>query len=311
LGAHFYPLVVNPKDLIQAIQVPFDEPLADQALLPTLLLSQLTRKQVKVVLTGEGADEILAGYSNYAKKLKEASLCDRLHRSFLPYLYPLMPEKLRKSRICKAMKRPLSRRHTTIPNLFDRETYRSLLKRDFLLSQETALESIAERYYFECDSQNFLDKMLHIDTRLWLADDLLTKVDRASMAHSLEARVPYLDHRVVELTSLFPCEWKLKGNEGKFLLKKLAKRGFLPEDIINRPKKGFTIPLGDWMEQELKPLLDETLSEGGLLGRNIFRKEMILRLRNRKQKSDATRLFALLSLELWFQKFAPNYRFSS
>ncbi len=310
LGAHFYPLVVEPNDLISALDGSFDEPLADQAALPTLLLSKLTRQHVKVVLTGEGADEILAGYSNYPKKLKEASLCNLLHHSFLPYLYPLMPAKLRKSRLCKAMRRPISRRHTTIPNLFDRETYSSLLQKSFFSSQKESLEEIAERYYFECTSQDLLDKMLHIDTRLWLADDLLTKVDRSTMAYSLEARVPYLDHRLVELVARLPCKYKLQGFEGKFLLKKVAAQGFLPIDIVRRAKKGFTMPLGDWMSSELKPLVDDALSEHGLLGRNIFKKKALEKLRARDQKSDATRLFALLSLELWFRKIAPNYRFS-
>ena len=131
LGAEFYPLVVEAKDMMGALDQMFDEPFGDQAALPTLLLSKLTSQHVKVVLTGEGADEVFAGYSNYAKRLKEAPLCARLGRSPLPYLYSFMPTKLKKSRIFKAMARPISRRYTTIPNLFDRETHGSLLSRPF------------------------------------------------------------------------------------------------------------------------------------------------------------------------------------
>lgn len=307
LGAHFYPLTVEPSDLMEALDFPFDEPLGDQAILPTLLLAHLTRKHVKVVLTGEGADEIFAGYSNYPKKLSEESMCNRLHATLLPRLYPYFPTKLRKSRLCKAMARPRSRRHATIPSVFDRETYSSLLLHPFLQAQNRNLESFSETYYNECDAQHFLDKMLHIDTRLWLPDDLLTKVDRATMAHSLEARVPYLDHRVVEFAARLPCDYKLKDFEGKWILKQLASRGFLPEEIIRRPKKGFVVPLGDWFEGPLKPLMGDVLST--LLMRGIFRVGAIEQLQRRGKKSDATRFFALLSLELWFRNYAPNYKF--
>lgn len=311
LGATYHPLVVTATDLIGTLDHMFDEPFADQAALPTLLLSKLTRQHVKVVLTGEGADEIFAGYSNYPKRLKEAALCSRLHKTPLPYLYPLMPIKLRKSRICKASVRPLSRRYTTIPNLFCRETYRSLLTRSFMLAQLSALEQFSEPYFYECDSEEYLDKMLHIDTRLWLADDLLTKVDRSTMAYSLEARVPYLDHHLVEFAAQLPIHLKLQGFNGKFLLKKWAAKGLIPAEIAHRPKWGFVMPLGDWLANELKPMLDDALSEHGLLGRNIFQKKALLKLRNQTKKSDAMRLYSLLSLELWFRKHAPDYRFDS
>jgi asparagine synthase (glutamine-hydrolysing) len=174
-----------------------------------------------------------------------------------------------------------------------------------------ALEQYAEPYFYECDSEEYLDKMLHIDTRLWLADDLLTKVDRATMAYSLEARVPYLDHRLVEFAATLPVKLKLQGFNGKFLLKKWAAKGLIPTEIAHRPKWGFVMPLGDWLANELKPLLDDALSEHGLLGRNIFQKKALLRLRDQTKKSDAMRLYSLLSLELWFRKHAPDYRFSS
>jgi asparagine synthase (glutamine-hydrolysing) len=298
LGAEYYPLPVNGSDMIGVLDQMFDEPFGDQAALPTLLLSKLTREHVKVVLTGEGADEVFAGYSNYAKRLKEAPLCARYGRFPLPYIYPFLPMKLRKNRLVKAMARPLSRRYTTIPNLFDKETHRSILK----LRTETTLEDLAEPHYFACDSNEYLDRMLHIDQSLWLADDLLTKVDRATMNYSLEARVPYLDHRLVEFAARLPVHFKLRGNENKYLLKRLAGKGFLPPEIIHRPKWGFVVPLHEWMEGELKPLMNDALST--LQEREIFVPRFL------KKKHHATRLFSLLSLELWFRRFAANYRFS-
>ncbi len=290
LDAEYYPLPVNANDMIGALDQMFDEPFGDQAALPTLLLSQLTRQHVKVVLTGEGADEVFAGYSNYTKRLKEAHHCEKYR--LLRYLYPFSPLKLRKNRLFKALSRPPSRRYTTIPSLFDREMHSSILQ----LQTTTALEDLAEPHYFACDSTEYLDRMLHIDQNLWLPDDLLTKVDRATMTHSLEARVPYLDHHLVEFAARLPSHFKL----GKSILKKVASRGYLPPEITHRQKWGFVIPLHEWMEGELKPLMTDVLAT--LQTRKIFAPRFL------KKRHHATRLFSLLSLELWFRRYAPNYR---
>lgn len=306
IGASFHPLIVSATDFIETAQLTFDEPFADQAFMPMLLLSQLTRKHVKIVLTGEGADEILAGYSNYGKRLKSAALVNWLSGKTFSKIYPFLPSKLRKSRICMAASRPISKRYTGVPKLFCRETFRSLLTPSFLALQENSMEQIAAARFFECDSEEYLDKMLHIDTRLWLADDLLTKVDRATMAHSIEARVPYLDHRLVEFACRLPTKLKMEGMNGKILLKKIAEK-YLPEEIVHRPKWGFVMPLGDWLSHELKPLVDDALSS--LETRGIFKINAIRQLKNHPKKSDAMRIYSLLVLELWFRKHASNVRF--
>lgn len=299
LGAEFYPLVIQAEDMIGALDHMPDEPLGDQAVLPTLLLSKLARHHVKVVLTGEGADEVFAGYSNYAKRLQEAPLCERWR--FARFLYPFMPTKLRKNRLVKALARPISRRYSTIPTLFDSEMHKNLLTADFYAAQKVSLESIAEAHYFACNSNAYLDRMLHIDQSLWLADDLLMKVDHATMAYSLEARVPYLDHKLVEFAARLPAHFKLRKNVGKYLLKKVAANGLLPPEIIDRPKWGLTLPLHKWMAEELKPLIDDSLNS--LLSRNLFRSNL------KRRNLHASRLFALLSLELMLRRYAPNYRY--
>lgn len=306
IGARFHPLVVSASDLIGALEVDFDEPFADQALLPTILLSRFTQKYVKVVLTGEGADEIFAGYSNYGKRLKDLKLANILYQTPLRAMFSLMPEKLRKSRLCLAASRPLSKRYTGVPKLFCRETYSSVFTDPFLASQERSIETCSEKYYHECDSEDYLDKMLHIDTRGWLADDLLTKVDRATMAYSIEARVPYLDHRLVEFACRLPVHQKMLGMNGKVLLKKIAKR-YLPSEIVHRPKWGFVMPLGEWLQGELKPLVNECLIS--LERRNIFKKSALKKLRDFPKKSDAMRIYSMIALEIWFKKNGIEYRF--
>ncbi len=296
LGAIYHPLSITPADMVSALDDLFDEPLGDQAALPTLLLSKLTRKHVKVVLTGEGADEIFGGYSNYVKRLQEAPLANRYGTRAFQRLYPYLPMKLRKSRLCKAMGRPLSRRYATIPNLFDLETHRSILT----FPTTTSLEDLAEPHFHACDSDEYLDKMLHIDQNLWLADDLLTKVDRATMTHSIEARVPYLDHHLVEFSARLPTHFKIRGAERKVLLRRVAEKCHVPKEIIHRSKQGFVLPLHTWMAGPLKPWINDaflTLGERGLFRGRFLHKN-----------HHGTRLFALLSLELWLRKHAPGFR---
>lgn len=308
IGAEYCPLFVKEQDVIGMIDhlsKTFDEPLGDQAALPTLLLSQLTSRSVKVVLTGEGADEVFAGYSNYPKRLKEAPLTSALHASPFRWLYPLLPKVARKNRIFKAAARPLQRRYTTIPCLFDSELHHSY----FTLRNQISLEHLAEGHYLSCDSTEPLDKMLHVDIKLWLADDLLTKVDRSTMAFSLEARVPYLDHRLIEFASRLPACLKLRGTEGKYLLKKAAEK-YLPPEIIWRSKAGFVMPLREWLGDKLHPLMKDTLST--LLKRNLFKKgvvEKLIRDETARKRSHATRLWSLIALELWFRRYVPEHCF--
>jgi asparagine synthase (glutamine-hydrolysing) len=296
LGAEYHSLSITASDMINALDDMFDEPCGDQAALPTLLLAKMTRQHVKVVLTGEGADEVFAGYNNYVKRLKEAPICARYGKFPLSYLYPLMPMKLRKNRLFKAMNRPLSRRYTTIASLFDREMHSSLLT----FRTKISLEDLAEPHFLSCDSSEYLDKMLHIDQNLWLTDDLLTKVDRATMTHSIEARVPYLDHHLVEFGARLPAHFKIKGTDNKYLLKRVAETGYLPPEIIHRSKQGFLLPLHTWMEGDLKPLIHDAFST--LAQRGLFHPRFL------KKKHHATRLFALLALELWFRKYGPDFK---
>jgi len=317
LGADHHPLIVTEDDVIGTLDTwaeAFDEPLGDQAAMPTLLLSRLTSQSVKVVLTGEGADEVFAGYSNYAKRLKEASLAARLGAKFSPFhlIYRLLPPVARKNRVFKAASRPLARRYTTIPNMFDSELHSSYLTPALLDRPRFSLEHLAENHYSSCDSSEYLDRMLHIDSNLWLPDDLLTKVDRATMAYSLEGRVPYLDHRLVEFAARLPAHFKLRNGEGKYLLKKVAANGLLPPEIVWRPKYGFSMPLREWLSVKLQPLMNEALSPAGLLGRNILRPGLVEKLRSEEAKGrrlHAGRLWGLLALELWFRRYAPDFRF--
>ncbi len=161
-----------------------------------MLLAQYARRDVTVVLTGEGADEVFGGYSNYVKRLAEERITGVLGApgSPLPALLRRLPPRIARDRILKAAAQPRARRYTTIPNIFDVLLRAEYFTAPFAAAAHARVADSAEAFYAECDSPAYLDHLLDIDARLWLPDDLLAKVDRATMAFSLEARVPYLDH---------------------------------------------------------------------------------------------------------------------
>jgi asparagine synthase (glutamine-hydrolysing) len=305
-------LMLEPSELLSAFHQwvdAFDEPFADPAALPTMFLARLTRKHVTVVLTGEGADEVFSGYGNYSKRVKEERISGVLGARLSPlrYLVRLLPPRARKDRLLKAIGEPLSRRYVTIPMVFDGALQPGLFSERFLAAQQTRMADYAERFFDECNSPEYIDKLMYIDARLWLPDDLLTKVDRATMAYSLEARVPYLDHRFFEFCARLDPALKQRGRTGKYLLKKLAEK-LLPPQIVHRPKQGFFPPLAEWFGGLLK---DETRAAlSGLDKRGLFRAGVLEQLSHEHyagKRGHAGRLWALLVLEKWFQRYAPGF----
>jgi asparagine synthase (glutamine-hydrolysing) len=314
IGSRHHSLMLAPDDVLTAFSGwlnIFDEPFADSAALPTMMLAQFARQQVTVVLTGEGADEVFGGYGNYPRRLKTERLAAVLgHRwSPLPTLARCLPARLRKDRLLKAIVNPIERRYTTIPNVFDVALRPELYTAAFLARQQESMADYAEDYYAECNSASYLDRIMHVDLRLWLPDDLLTKVDRATMAYSLEARVPYLDHRFVEVCARLAPDLKCRGMTGKYLLKKLAER-HLPHGIVHRGKQGFFMPMSQWLGRELRPLVYDCLGPQGLARRGILRPQALEQLLGQhysERRNHAGRLWALLVLEQWFRCFAPDF----
>ena len=319
IGSRHHALMLSPDHVLDAfdrwIDV-FDEPFADQAALPTMLLAGFARRDVTVVLTGEGADEVFGGYSNYRKRVREERWTRWLAHSAspLPALVRTLPVALRKDRLLRSLTEPLARRYRTIPNVFDALLHPTLFTPQFLAATSGAPDvgTLAAAAFVEANSAHYLDRLLHVDTRLWLPDDLLTKVDRATMTHSLEARVPYLDHRFVEFCARLDPALKIRGTTHKHILKRVAER-YLPHEIVHRGKQGFVMPLTEWLAGRLHGELDEHLGAGGLARRGLFRDGALARLlteHRRGQRNHAGRLWALLILERWFRRYAPSWSLS-
>jgi len=307
-------LMLKQSDLLSAFHAwveAFDEPFADPAALPTMLLAKLARQRVTVVLTGEGADEVFSGYGNYRKRVNEERISAVLGARYSPlrYLVRWLPARVRKDRLLKAIGEPRARRYITIPQVFDAALQPGLFADGFLAAQQSRMADYAERAYEECNSRHYIDRLMYVDARLWLPDDLLTKVDRATMAYSLEARVPYLDHKFFEFCARLEPALKQRGRTGKYLLKKLAEK-LLPAEVVHRPKQGFMPPLAEWFGGLLKDEAQAALSARGLGKRGLIRASALDRLVREHyagRRDDAGRLWALLMLEKWFQRYAPDF----
>ncbi len=316
IGSRHHVLMLTPDHVLDSFDRwmdVFDEPFADQAALPTMLLSGFARRDVTVVLTGEGADEVFGGYSNYRKRIREERVLRWLAHpaSPLPALARSLPAVMRRDRLVRNLGEPLARRYRTIPNVFDVVLHPGLFSPAFLAATAGTpdIGSFAAAAYAEAGDAPYLDRLLHVDTRLWLPDDLLTKVDRATMTHSLEARVPYLDHRFVEFCARLDPAQKIRGTTHKYLLKRVAER-YLPPEIVHRGKQGFVMPLSEWLAGRLEGELDRQLGPQGLERRGIFADGALPRLlgeHRRGRRNHAGRLWALLILERWFARYAPDW----
>jgi asparagine synthase (glutamine-hydrolysing) len=307
-------LMLKQSDLLSAFHgclEAFDEPFADPAVLPTMFLAKLARQHVTVVLTGEGADEVFSGYGNYRKRVNEERISAFLGARYSPlrHLVRWLPARARKDRLLKAIGEPRARRYVTIPQVFDAALQPGLFSDGFLAARQSSMADYAERAYEECNSPYYIDRLMYVDARLWLPDDLLTKVDRATMAYSLEARVPYLDHKLFEFCARLDPALKQRGRTGKYLLKKLAEK-LLPPEAVHRPKQVFMPPLAEWFAGLLKDEAQTALSARGVGRRGLLRKSAVSALMEEHysgRRNHGGRLWALLMLEKWFQRYAPDF----
>lgn len=289
----------------------YDEPLADQAALPTFILSAFARQKVTVVLTGEGADEVFGGYNHYWKRYRDEKIASTLTfpGSPFPALAGLLPPRTRKSSIPYALTRPAPQRYLTDSVIFHELILPGYLSAGLSRTYQGLISKLAGQYYEECPAVDYRDRLLCLDTRFWLPNDLLPKVDLATMAHSLEARVPYLDHKLVEWMAGLKADYKVQGQTTKYLLKKIAEK-YLPAELVYRPKHPFLIPLHKWLEKELRGLVLDNVSKTGLFKRGIFNQERLNQLLQgyvSGKKFRAPQIWALLILELWFKRYEPDF----
>ncbi len=302
-------------DLIADIGKWLDEPLSDGSLIPTFLLARFVRKHVTVALGGDGGDELFAGYPMYyahtvaAKYLRlpsfiRSGLIEPVVKA-LPVSTNNMSFDYKAKRFVRAANYDEVTRHHSWFGSF------SIDQHDKLFSQEVLAQTDADIYrgvrdvVGASDAKNVIEQMQYADINFYLAEDILTKVDRAAMAVSLETRAPFLDPRVGQFAATIPVEYKLKGKSGKFILKESMK-GLIPHDILHRPKKGFGIPIAEWLKGRLNPLLHDLLAADRLKEQDLFNTEYVQRLIREHESGAASHhkeLWTLLVFQLWYDNF--------
>ena len=297
-----------------------DEPFSDPSLVPTYLLSRFTRKHVTVALGGDGGDELFAGYPMYrGHSLAEiyAKVPNILRTRLIEPLVRLLPVKTKNlsfdykaRRFVAGTKYDSVARHHVWFGSFTPDEQAELLTAEVLRNSDGDIYRDARLMLDDCDATDIVERMQSLDTRLYLAEDILTKVDRASMAVSLEVRAPFLDPRVAEFAASLPANYKLRGRKTKYLLKRSIE-DFLPPFVTRRGKKGFGVPVAEWLKGKLRPLARDLLSPERVRRAGVFNPAYVTKLQDEHERGIANHrklLWTLLMFELWHESFIETPR---
>ena len=312
LGCEFHPRTVTPDivSLLPKLAWHFDEPFADSSAVPTYYVSKAARELVTVALSGDGGDELWAGYTRHRVDLWE----QRARAAFGPgcgaaaALGRALPLSVKGARALRHLAASPSQAYALkhAYGMFEPDAKRRLYSGDFAAAVRHSDPLARFRdLYSRCHSLDPLDRGLYVDVHTYMVDDILTKVDRMSMAVSLEARDPLLDHKLLEFAATVPTSLKIRDGRGKYLLRKVLQRR-IPAVILERGKHGFEAPIGEWLRGPLAPMADALLTDGRLGDRGIFAGDEVARLwtEHRGGRADHRhRLWQLMMLELWFRQF--------
>ncbi len=315
-GTDHHELLLKDKDLVEVLQklvYHYDEPFGDAAAFPTYLVCEFARKLVKVVLTGEGGDEIFGGYRRYSieRLAPYYQLLPKFVRNGLvqPIVAPLPRlRRLKKSIRTLGIADPVVRYGSWLA-VFTNDMRQQLFEAQFnqRLQGFDAFD-VYKKYYPPANGHPLIEKAMYVDQKTWLPDTYLEKVDKASMAVSLEARVPLLDHELVEFAATIPAKYKIHGFETKYILKR-AVAGLLPENILRKPKHGFAVPTDPWFRGELKEFVWQVLFDSKTQARGYFNSQYIEKLYKDHDSGRGvydTQLWLLLVFELWHRRFLDN-----
>ncbi len=320
LGTTHTELLVHApvKDILPKLIWHYDEPLGDSSAVPSYAIAELTRQYVTVVLNGDGGDESFAGYDRYLtdRRVRYADHIPHGIRRGVHQIFKSLPtawvqkQPLRKlARIAEVLALDPARRYAEWGAHFHRSEREALYSDAF--QDEVAAgdpEGLFVQAFNETDADNSTDAALSVDVNLYLTDDLLVKMDRATMAHSLEARSPLLDHVLMEFAARLPVNLKLAGQEKKYLLKS-SLRGVVPDEVFDRPKMGFCVPLSQWFREDLREMTHDILLSQRAQQRGYFRQEsvqQVLKEHCRQDVDHGAHLWDLLVLELWHRTFVDG-----
>lgn len=315
-GTDHHEFVVRPEavEIVPKIVRQFGEPFADPSAIPSFYLSQLTRSQVTVALNGDGGDESFGGYTRYVANGLSARL-DRLPLALRRILGApahrlgggeVASISSKAHRLMEGLPLGPADRYERYMSWLDVDQRAQLYTRSFAAEVAGSPASAVIRGpWQQASGADVLDVMLEVDTTTFLAGDLIPKIDIATMAYALEARSPLLDHQLMEFAASIPAEFKVRGREKKWIFRQ-ALRGWIPDEILDRPKQGFTVPIDQWLRADLQELVRSVLLDPSTLGRGYFRPQAVRSLLERQSAgsdADSKPLWALFMFELWHRQF--------
>ncbi len=318
LGTDHYEFYVTPKEAYEVIpKLPefYDEPFGDSSAVPTYLVSKYARQVVKVALSADGGDEQFCGYTNYWPALKLSKINSRIS-----YIFRLLLSKAGKNNFAYNFFKTFSP-FLKVTNF--RDKYSKLLNA-ILYSEPLKIFDVSKSFYiddelrkllkinmqqiciyYDYDNIDILQSMMMQDIKTYMMDDILVKVDRATMRVSLEGREPFLDNRILEFSARLPVNLKCNNGVTKYILRKILYK-YIPRKLIERPKKGFSMPLYEWFRKELKELYEYYLSEKKFKEAGIFNEKFIRKLLNRYYKGEPTnssRFWLILMFQMWRERW--------
>lgn len=318
VGAEYNEFIVRPNaiEILPTLVEHYGEPYADPSAIPTYYVSKETRKFVTVALNGDGGDESFVGYERHVA-MRFAEIYRKIPGPLRTYLIEpslaAVPSStnfrnrfLRFQRFLRAASMPKADRYFRWLSTFDSQAKAEIYSAD--LRNRTAGSdpiNFLSKYLSRSNGKGVVDAALLADLMHYLPNDLLVKVDIASMANSLEARSPFLDHHLIEFAASLPEDLKQRGRDTKSLLKKVAAR-LVPKEVVYRPKMGFAIPLGGWLRNELQSFSTDMLLSEKAVNRGFFDPKVVKRLiedQKHDLKDNSWKIWTLLMLELWFQRF--------
>jgi len=321
-GSRYYDMTISPEDFIKFLPEyiwHMEEPVCEPPAIALYYISKLASNYVKVLISGEGGDEAFAGYPNYAN-YPLARRIGNLIGPFRKLASPIIRNVFGEYAAGKYKKygfvigeefKNFYFSRTSGPHTFFNENYESIYTDGMVAvrRRNEVINGFMNDLFSRSNDLGFLEKMLYIDSKTWLPDDLLIKADKMTMANSVELRVPFLDHKVVEFAANVPSKYKVNGRTTKYLLKEILKN-VVPDKILSRKKTGFPVPYEKWLRNEMRDSIQEVLLDGKSLNRNYFNKRKLQEVIKLNQTKGwySKEIFCLYVLELWHRTFLDSPR---
>ena len=305
-------LILEPDIVgtVEKLTRSLEEPFGDSSMLPTYFISCLARQHVTVALSGDGGDEVFAGYDRYRTALHDRAfpwVPEWTRSLYRNHIHQRLPYSVPGRSLAYSISLPWDKRYAEDVSLQPIFRELRLLSEDVLARAEQDNPLNALHYYLErAPAKDPLSRLLYLDSKTYLPGDILTKVDRMSMLTSLEVRVPILDHVFLEWATSLTPEWKMRGGKQKYMLKKLAQRVGVPREVLDRPKQGFALPLVHWTRHDLKDMIMSVLLQPRTLQRGYFKPEAVRQLLDehfRQRRNHSGRIWRLLAFELWHRNY--------